>query len=66
MISKIPQQRDRVRCFRVNWIGTCRKIGGNAAMLMPIVASDLESRGRRGAGAKVEVEVPMPDRAMLA
>ncbi len=35
-------------------------------MLMPIVASDLERRGRRGAGAKVEVEVPMPDRAMLA
>lgn len=56
----------RARCFRVDWIGAHRKIEDNAAIIMPLVASDLKSRGRRGAGAKVEVEVLILDRAMLA
>jgi len=34
-------------------------------MIMPIVASNLERCSKRGVGAKVDVEVPLPDRAML-
>lgn len=36
------------------------------AMVVPIVASALESCGRLGVDAKVEVEVLLPDRAVLA
>jgi hypothetical protein len=46
-------------------IGGHGKVEGGAAMIMRMVLVDLETYSMCGVGAEVEVEVVLPDRAML-
>jgi hypothetical protein len=47
-------------------VGAYQKVKDNEGRIMPAVPAWLEMCGVHGVGAEVEVEVELPDRAMLA